>query len=90
MNFKRLLQGAALAALMTANTAAAAPVAGNAPEPDFITDSFDAAISGAEVVFRFNPTKSTRYMPRKALLPISVCSPVKTLLPFPPVIQSAG
>lgn len=57
MNFKRLLQGAALAALITANTAAASPVAGNAPEPDFITDSFDAAISGAEVVFPFKSNK---------------------------------
>ena len=57
MNLKRLFQGAAIAAFMTANGAVAAPAAGNAPEPEFITDSFDAAISGAEVVFPYQSNK---------------------------------
>ena len=57
MNFKKFIKGAAIAALFAANTAAAAPVAGDAPEPEFITDSFDAAISGAEVVFPYQSNK---------------------------------
>ena len=57
MNFKTFIKGAAIAAVLTANVAAAAPVVGNEPEPNFITDSFDAAISGAEVVFPYQSNK---------------------------------
>lgn len=57
MNLKKLLQSAAIAAFMSANVAAAAPAAGNAPELEFITDFFDAAISGAEVVFPYQSNK---------------------------------
>jgi P-type conjugative transfer protein TrbG len=57
MNFKNLIKSAVITALFAANTAAAAPVVGNEPEPNFITDSFDAAISGAEVVFPYQSNK---------------------------------
>ena len=56
MNFNSFIKGAAIAVLLTANVAAAAPVVGNEPEPNYITDSFDAAISGAEVVFPYRYT----------------------------------
>lgn len=57
MNFNSVIKGAAIAVLLTANVAAAAPVVGNEPEPNYITDSFDAAISGAEVVFPYQSNK---------------------------------
>lgn len=57
MNFNSFIKGAAIAVLLTANVAAAAPVVGNEPEPNYITDSFDAAISGAEVVFPYQSNK---------------------------------
>lgn len=57
MNFKNLIKSAVITALFAANTAGAAPVVGNEPEPNFITDSFDAAISGAEVVFPYQSNK---------------------------------
>ena len=57
MNFNSFIKGAAIAVLLTANVAAAAPVVGNEPEPNYITDSFDAAISGVEVVFPYQSNK---------------------------------
>ena len=73
MNFNGFIKGAAIAVLLTANVAAAAPVVGNEPEPNYITDSFDAAISGAEVVFPYY----IQCIHKKVLLPIYVCSRVK-------------